>query len=133
MKTKTLHEVDDLAKLLTAEILRGIRSHSVSYSVFRVEATTIGDGGAPLPPVIPAEWKEWDGRTYVMVTRFKLNSALIPMRADLIALAEKRGVPKDTVDKMRQSDLIIENSEIAQIINALPVPEEIRIPEEVTE
>lgn len=87
-----------------------------------------GEGGTALPPVIEATRKQWDGRSYAIVTRFQMKPGLIPSRTDLLEIARKRGVDKDTIEKFTR-DESLDNEEIVRVINELPVSEEIRFPE----
>ena len=86
-----------------------------------------GDGGAPTPPIFPVKESDWDGKTYATVTRFRINPSRIPDRGDLMRLAEERGVDKETRDRFDMDQ--VENDQIAEAINKLPVPEQVRIPE----
>lgn len=88
-----------------------------------------GDGGSPIPPVIPVEESDWDGKTYAMVTRFKIDSSRIPDRQYLLQLADDRGVDKEILRRFDRDNT--ENGEIAAEINKLSVPEGVRIPEEL--
>jgi hypothetical protein len=89
-----------------------------------------GDGGAPLPPVYPVTEEEWDGKTYVMVTRFKMDHTRVPNRNDLIRVAAQRGVDKETLDRFNNEEPPVDNPDIVNAINKLPIPEDVRIPEE---
>lgn len=73
-----------------------------------------------------AAWKK-DGSKLARVERFKIPFKLIP-RASLIKLALKRGISHNRVSEY-QIDSMIDISEIANDINSLPVPEEIKYPE----
>lgn len=84
--------------------------------------------GAPLPPVIEANAKDWDKKSYASITRFHLNHKQIPSKKDLLRIAEERGVDKDFLRRASTSDEI-DNSELANEINSLPIPEEIRFPD----
>ena len=92
------------------------------------------DGGAPLPPLIPAtekdknEWRnKWKSQS-CEVTRFRIDPSRLPNRDFLLDLAEKYGVDKSLITRFR-SDSRIDNDEIAKAINDLPVPDAIRFPE----
>lgn len=81
-----------------------------------------------IPPILPADEKDWDGATYTMVSRFRLDASRLPDRQYLIHLAEKYGMDRARIAEFR-SDGEITNETIAAEINKLPVPEPIRIPE----
>ena len=94
-------------------------------NLMKVESREPGTGG--LPPLFPATEEEWDG-SYAHVTRFRIDHSRIPNRNDLVRLAEQYGVDKEFVARCRIEGSAIESEEIAAAINALPVPEHIRIP-----
>ena len=82
-----------------------------------------------MPPLIEAERSEWDGKRYATVTRFQINSKLIPNRQDLIRIARERGIADQRINEYNVDDTI-ENDTIVNEINKLPVEEEVRFPEE---
>ena len=87
-----------------------------------------GEGTKVLPPILEVTRKQWDGKTYATVTRFQMRSGLVPARTDLIEIARKRGVDRDTLERFER-DQSLDNDELVREINELPVPEEIRFPE----
>lgn len=91
---------------------------------FKIESKIDG----AIPPVLESEENEWDGKSYVQVSRFKIESSRIPVRSQIIRLCEERGIPNDTIKTMERRDA--DNSEFIELINNLPVPQEIRFPEE---
>ena len=88
-------------------------------------------GSTVLPPVIHATKEEWDKKTFALVTRFQIDPTRIPNRNDMVRLAEKYGVDKETLEKIHFDieGQTYENSDIANIINKLPVPDSVRLPE----
>ena len=84
-----------------------------------------GNGIPALMEATEAEWKK-EGRKLAEVKRYQINYKLIP-RPQLLKVALKRGVAKDKVSEY-QIDSSIDAEIIAQEINTLPVPEEIKYP-----
>ena len=86
----------------------------------------------PLSPIILGTEKEWEagGKRLTQVERFQVPFNLIP-RKKLIALAKQRGV-SDTLITEWLADDQIDSSIIAEAINALPIPDEIRYPKNET-
>lgn len=83
--------------------------------------------GARTPIVAEVPKSRWKGN-YAIVERFKVNpNHFEGLRNRLIDVAEQRGVDKDLINKFRSTSSI-ENDEIVEAINKLPVPEEIRFP-----
>lgn len=80
-----------------------------------------------VPPLLKATEGDWTGQ-FVTVTRFKIDHTRIPGRNDLIRLAEERGIDSDTLTKFR-NDIEIDNGDIANHINTMPIPDEVRFPE----
>ena len=81
-----------------------------------------------IPPLLPAEEKDWDGSSYAMVSRFKIDATRIPDRGYLLILAEKYGMDNNKLSELRSNNEIT-NEMVVATINKLPVPENIRIPE----
>lgn len=86
------------------------------------------DNGHGLPALFEITKEEWikQGKKLVEVTRFKINSKLIP-RVSLIKLALQRGVSANRCTEY-QLDSLIDSETIVDEINALPVPDEIKYP-----
>lgn len=85
--------------------------------------------GLGLPPVMEAEQSEWDNKTHLTITRFKVDHSRIPNRNDLLRIARKRGVDESFLNEANGDDSPIENEDIAKKINELPVPKELQYPE----
>ena len=87
------------------------------------------DNGFGIPAITESKQEAWeeDGKKLATVTRYKINPALIP-RVKLIDTARKRGVDRDEVIRYA-TDPNVDTAEIAEAINALPVPDEVRYPE----
>ena len=83
---------------------------------------------SPTPAIILGPEVEWEkgGKRLAQVERFQVPFNLIP-RKKLIALAKQRGV-SDTLITEWLADDQIDSSIIAEAINALPIPDEIRYP-----
>ena len=83
---------------------------------------------SPIPAIISGTEVDWEntGKRLAQVERFQVPFNLIP-RKKLIALAKQRGV-SDTLITEWLADDQIDASIIAEAINALPIPEEIRYP-----
>ena len=88
-----------------------------------------GRGGAPLPCVMLATKEDWDNKMYAIVTRFQVDPRCIPAVEDLYRLAEKRGVVKEKIDELRDTGSTT-NEDIVHVINRLPIPDNIRFPED---
>jgi hypothetical protein len=86
--------------------------------------------GNGVAPVAEANEKEWikGGKRMAQVDRFIVNYAQIPKKEQLILIAQKRGVPKEKIQEFI-ADINLDRSEIANAINELPVPEDIRFPQ----
>lgn len=85
-----------------------------------------------VPPVVistKALWKK--ERKLAKVERFKVDYKLLT-RKKLIPLAKIRGVDNDKITEWLADDTI-DQSVIAEVINALPIPEEVRFPQELGE
>ena len=89
------------------------------------------DNGHGLPALFESNRAEWvkDGKKLVHVTRFQIQAALIP-RASLIKVALQRGLPHTRISEY-QIDSNIDLETIANDINTLPVPDEIKYPEKL--
>ena len=97
----------------------------ITTKLFRIESRD--PNAKAIPDLLSANEKDWDGKSYAQVSRFKIDYTRIPERNDLINLAEKYGMKKELLDKFRNEP--IDNEIIVNAINKLPVPEEIRFPE----
>ena len=84
--------------------------------------------GHGIPAIFPATEKEWEkgGRQITWVERFQIRQNLVP-RPSLIKIAKQRGVDADRVTEFL-ADSNIDAAEIADAINALPIPDEVRNP-----
>ena len=101
----------------------------ITTEIYKIEAKDVAvDQGAPLPPVMEAEAKDWDGKTYATVTRFQIDPSRIGSRGDVIRIAKQRGVEKEWLDAAQVEGAEIDNDEIVRKVNSLPIPEEVRIP-----
>ena len=91
------------------------------------------DNGHGLPPILEATKKEWEkgSKQLAQVERFKINHSLIP-RASLLKVALKRGIPSERLAEY-QIDGTIDPETIANEINALPIPDEVKYPIDITE
>ena len=91
------------------------------------------DNGHGIPAVMQSTEKEWvkNGKKLAEVERFKIQHHLIP-RAKLIETAMDRGVDDKKVRRY-QIDPTIDTETIAQDINDLPIPEEIKYPVSIEE
>lgn len=91
------------------------------------------DNGHGLPALFEsteAAWKK-DGKKLVRVERFQINFKLIP-RASLMKLALQRGISHNRVSEY-QIDELIDPETIANEINSLPIPDEVKYPENIEE
>lgn len=87
-----------------------------------------GDGRPPLEKATEKEWIK-EGKKIASVERFQINAKLIP-RVQLISIAQKRGISSERITEyLTNQD--IDAQEIAQDINNIPVPDEIRYPVKV--
>lgn len=79
---------------------------------------------APLPALVAATKEEWEkeGKKLVEVGRYQIQRGLIP-RTKLIEIAQERGV------KLSQTHTNMDDDEILEMINSLPVSDEIAYPE----
>lgn len=86
------------------------------------------DNGHGLPALFEATEAEWrrGNRQLAQVNRFKINAKLIP-RAALIKNALARGIESKRITEY-QIDSTIDPETIAEEINAIPVPDEIKYP-----
>ena len=100
----------------------------LTTKIYRKEASSMEDGSG-IQPLLEVDASEWDGKTYAQVTRFKIDYTRIPNRNDLIRIAKQRGVNKEFLEKCQEDGSVIENQDIADEINKLPVPEDVRLPE----
>ena len=91
------------------------------------------DNGNGLPALREATKAEWEkgGKILAGVKRFKINAKLIP-RAALIKTALQRGIEGKRISEY-QIDSTIDPETIAEEINALPVPDEIKYPVNIEE
>ena len=87
-----------------------------------------GEGSTALPPVMMATKKEWDNKSYAIVSRFQIKQGLIRSREDLLRLGRERGLDKELIEKYER-DASIDSDEIVLALNSMPVPEDIRFPE----
>lgn len=95
--------------------------------LFKIEATDPEvDGGAPVPPLMEVSAKDWDGKSYAIVSRFKVDHTRIPNRNDLLRIAKARGVSKKFLEECTLEDSDIDNERIAEEINNLPIPDKVR-------
>lgn len=87
-----------------------------------------GDGGARIPAIQEVTEKDWvkDGKKMVRVERFPINPNLIKADA-LIELASERGVEEKLITKWLARKNV-EPSEITDVLNNMPIPEEIIYP-----
>lgn len=96
---------------------------------YRIEAQKADGGGSALPVILPATREEWDKKTFAQVTRFQINYQMVPSRNDMIKICQRRGVDKDKLDEFKE-DEGLDSQAIAEYLNKLPVPEDIRFPED---
>ena len=82
----------------------------------------------PTPAIIPASKEDWEkeGKRFCQVRRYKVLAKLIP-RESLITIASERGVSQQRlVEYTNKKNIDVE--EIADDINSLSVPEDIKYP-----
>jgi len=86
--------------------------------------------GNGTPPLLLSDEKEWikGGKRLAQVERFRVNYEQIPKKEQLIGIAQKRGVGREMIQEFL-ADPNIDRSVIAEAINNLPVPDEIRFPQ----
>lgn len=86
------------------------------------------DNGHGVPAIFPSNEKEWEkgGKQCTRVERFQIDHTLIP-RANLIKIAKQRGVDNDLVTEYL-ADSNIDGATIADAINTLAIPDEVRNP-----
>lgn len=84
------------------------------------------------PPLEPATEKQWaaSGKRLAQVERFRVNYTQIPKKEQLIGIAQKRGVSKDKIQEFL-ADENIDRAIIAEAINELPVPDDVRFPKQL--
>ena len=102
-----------------------------SPPVFKLPVDKFGNpNGNGIPAIRRAtlkEEKEWEKeRKIAIAERFKINHAQIP-RKKLITIAQQRGIESGKITEWL-ADEQIDSSVIAEVINELPVPDEIRFP-----
>jgi hypothetical protein len=90
-----------------------------------------GNGVQPLQKSTKDAWVK-GGKRLAQVERFKINYTQIPKKEQMLDIARERGIPQDEVMRF-MLDKNIDRSEIAEAINNLPVPEDIRFPKEIEE
>ena len=100
----------------------------LTTKIYRKESASLEDGTG-VQPLLEVDAGEWDGKTYAQVTRFQIDYTRIPNRNDLIRIAKQRGVNKEFLDKCQEDGSTVENQDMADEINSLPVPEDVRLPE----
>lgn len=85
------------------------------------------------PAVIPAAKQAWvkEGKRMALVERFQINGQQVP-RKHLIKVATERGVSNEQITGFLANEQI-DSQEIADAINALPVPDDIRFPQETAD
>ncbi len=104
----------------------------LTTKIYKVESTGVDkyglSNGNGIPPLLVSNQAAWEkgGKKLTAVERFQVKEKLIP-RAKLISLAKERGVDDKEVVRFL-TDTNIDPSIIAEAINNLPVPEEIRYP-----
>ena len=86
------------------------------------------DNGSGVPPLLLSTEEKWfeEGKKLTMVKRFKVNGKQVPRKA-LVTIAQQRGVQNNRVLEYL-ADSTIDQLMIAEDINNLPVPEEVRCP-----
>lgn len=91
------------------------------------------DNGHGIPDLLVSNKVAWvkGGKRLAQAQRFHMNADLIPREA-LIKIAQARGVDDGRILQWL-SDKQVDKSEIADAINSLPIPEEIRYPAELNE
>src|SRR3990167_11416907 len=87
-----------------------------------------------IPAITASNEKEWikGGKRLSEVERFRINYAQFPNRSYLITLAQKRGVASGQITELL-ADQTIDGSVITEVINNLPIPDEIKFPKEKIE
>ena len=103
---------------------------------YKIEETPIQDPitgkvrhtGSTVPVVMRAAKKDWKGQ-YAVVSRFHVNPELLANTEKVLELAEERGVDPKIIDKFKKTKNL-NKADITQAINELPVPDNIRLPEE---
>ena len=111
----------------TCAIWEPVGKH-LTTKIYRKEASSMEDGTG-VQPLLEVDAGEWDGKTYAQVARFQIDYTRIPNRNDLIRIAKQRGVNKELLEKCQEEGSTVENQDIADAINQLPVPEDVRLPE----
>lgn len=98
------------------------------FGAFALDLYKISGTEGGIPPVLPATADQWDGKTYVEVSRFEIDGTLIPNKEQLIKIAKQRGIDAETIEEWKE-DEGLENATIAQAINELAVPDAVKYPE----
>ena len=96
-------------------------------------AMNLETGQPTLPPLVGAERADWKLGVYAQVRRYPLDASRLQDRNPLIALAKERGINNDRLKEYEVNKEGISIETIVAEINKLPIPEEVRFPEQVEE
>lgn len=119
---------DQAGKLITEKLFKIHDSKTGG-----IDPRTQKPDSAMFPAITVAEKEDWDGKTYAIVQRVKILENVLKISNgsidNLMKLAEERGVSEEKLRQFRHGEETTPE-DIAQAIDELPIPDDVRYPEQ---